>query len=106
MMSLMIETGAVEPSQQVRLEASGIDLKSLLVAWLYEILYQVEVEGWAFAGFRVSEMSDTNITGYGTGEQLDPERHGAKTEIKAPTYHMLEVGRQDGGWSAQVIFDL
>jgi SHS2 domain-containing protein len=29
-----------------------------------------------------------------------------KTEIKAVTYHLLDVVKDDHGWQAQVIFDI
>ena len=106
MMSLMIEAEGVEQRERVRIEAGEIDLEALLVAWLSEILFRVEAEGWAFGDFQVDEISDTSVSGSGIGERLDPEKHGVKMEIKAATYHMLEVGEKDGHWSAQVIFDV
>jgi SHS2 domain-containing protein len=106
MMSLMLELESVTPAESVPLEAAGSDLKSLLIAWLSEILFQVGSEGWAFAGFDVSEISETRILGSGKGERLDPERHGLKGEIKAATYHMLELDHRDEYWTAQVIFDV
>ncbi|MBW2625760.1 MAG: archease, partial [Deltaproteobacteria bacterium] len=37
---------------------------------------------------------------------FDAEIHTMKTEIKAVTYHQLEVVEDDQGWQAQVIFDI
>jgi len=37
---------------------------------------------------------------------LDLSRHTLKTEIKAVTYHGLEVKKTGQGWEAQVIFDI
>ncbi|GAI44052.1 unnamed protein product, partial [marine sediment metagenome] len=33
-------------------------------------------------------------------------RHHLKREIKAVTYHGLEVKEVDRGWEAQIIFDI
>lgn len=106
MVSLMMDPGSVDPAQSVSIEASAMDLKALLVGWLSEILFEVEAGGWAFNAFSVSEISETRVVGAGRGEPLDPQKHGVKEEIKAATYHMLEIDRQDGGWAAQVIFDV
>lgn len=106
MMSIMLDLQAVRPERRVKVEARGGDHQSLLVAWLSEILYQVESEGWAFGAFRVSRLTGTEIEGWGEGEPLDPDRHAVGMEIKAPTYHMLELEEEDGRWTAQVIFDV
>lgn len=106
MMSLMLDPARVEPRQFASLSARGLDGKALLVAWLSEILYKVEAEGWAFASFEVREIDEVAVAGRGMGEPLDPARHAAALEIKAPTYHMLELGESGGVWTAQVIFDV
>jgi hypothetical protein len=38
------------------------------------------------------------------GERFDPQRHGPKQEIKAVTYHMLQVNADEP--SVTVIFDV
>lgn len=106
MMSLMLDPGAVRLKRRVRLAASGEDHASLLVSWLSEILFRVEVEGFAFGAFEASELTDLTVGGWGMGEPLDPARHALGMEIKAPTYHMIEFKEQEGRWTAQVIFDV
>jgi protein archease len=106
MMSLMIDPGSVRPAGRLDLRAEGRDRESLLVSWLAEIIYQVEVGGWVFHEFGVSALSELHLEGWGLGEPLDPARHAVELEIKAPTYHMLEVKEAGGRWTAQVIFDV
>ena len=106
MMSLMLDIGAVRPQGRVELSASGVDRESLLVSWLSEILYRVEAEGYAFGAFEVREVSGLTAEGTGLGEPLDAARHALELEIKAPTYHMLELEESNGRWTAQVIFDV
>ncbi len=106
MMSLMLDPARVRPLRRESLAARGRDRRSLLVAWLAEILYKVEAEGWAFAYFEVGEVGEVAVEGWGAGEPLDPARHAVEREIKAPTYHMLELGESGGTWTAQVIFDV
>lgn len=106
MVSLMLDLEKISPQRRVKLAAQGREPRSLLVSWLSEILYQVETEGWALRSFEVSEVDDTAVKGWGTGEPLDPGRHATGLEIKAPTYHMLELKEERGRWTAQVIFDV
>ena len=37
---------------------------------------------------------------------FNPERHEIINEIKAVTYHQIEVAEKGDHWEAQVIFDL
>ena len=34
------------------------------------------------------------------------DRHELKREIKAATYHMLQISKDDGSYKAQIIFDI
>lgn len=106
MMSLMLDLGSVRVVGRKELEAKGRERESLLVAWLSEILFLVETEGWVFGEFEIAEISDTLARGWALGEPLDQRRHRLELEIKAPTYHMLELKEEDSLWTAQVIFDV
>lgn len=106
MMSLMVDLSTVEPAERVRLEAVGRDRVSLLVSWLAEILFKVETEWRLFRDFQISELTESKVAGWGWGEALDPGRHELELEIKAPTYHMLELEESQGRWTARVIFDV
>jgi SHS2 domain-containing protein len=106
MMALVLEPETIRPSQSVELRAKGNDNASLLVSWLAEILFQMETAGLAFGKFKVYEIRDLEVKGQGLGEPLDLTRHKIGMEIKAPTYHMLELKEEAGRWVAQVIFDV
>lgn len=106
MMSLMLDLASVRKSVRVGLEAEARDRESLLVAWLAQILFVVETEGVVFGAFEIGELEDTRAKGWGLGEALDPARHRLELEIKAPTYHMLELKEEADLWTAQVIFDV
>lgn len=106
MMSLIIDPAAVEARDEVPIMARASDPKALLVTWLSEILFLVDVDGWAFGDFRVEEISDGLVRGLGIGEPLEESKHGLHGEVKAPTYHMLDLAEEDGLWKARVIFDV
>jgi SHS2 domain-containing protein len=106
MMSLMVDLSTVEPAERVELEAAGRDRASLLISWLAEILFRVETEWRLFRDFHIGELTENRVAGWGMGETLDPERHRLELEVKAPTYHMLELEESQGRWTARVIFDV
>jgi SHS2 domain-containing protein len=65
----------------------------------------LDTEGLIFGRFQVN-LKDLALEATAWGEVFDPEIHTMKTEIKAVTYHLLEVVEADQCWKAQVIFDI
>lgn len=106
MIALMVEPGTARPAKAVSIEARGGDLPSLLVAWLNELLYRCDVEGWAPADVRVLEVGGGRVLGELLGESADPARHRFKGVVKAATYHLLECRRDGDRWRARVVFDV
>ena len=94
----------VQLKRKVMVEAATVD--ELLVAWLSELLYLYEVEGLLFCDFAPTEIDGKSIKGVAMGEGFQEDRHDIKTSIKAVTYHQVEITEKDGGWQAQVIFDI
>ncbi|MBE9535011.1 MAG: archease, partial [Proteobacteria bacterium] len=89
--------------RQFRLQED--DIETLLVSWLQELLYLLDTEDLLFGRFQVN-LKDLALEATAWGEIFDPEIHTMKTEIKAVTYHQLEVVEDAQGWQAQVIFDI
>ena len=81
------------------------EIETLLVSWLQELLYTLDTEGLLFGRFKVN-LQDFTLKAKAWGEPLDPEIHPMKTEIKAVTYHQLEVVEDQRGWQARVILDI
>ena len=81
------------------------DIETLLVSWLQELLYLLDTEDLVFGRFQV-KLHDFSLEAAAWGDVFDPNIHAMKTEIKAVTYHQLEVTKGDQGWQAQVIFDI
>jgi len=81
------------------------DVETLLVSWLQELLYLLDTEDLVFGRFQV-KLHDFSLEAVAWGDVFNPDIHAIKTEIKAVTYHQLEVAEGDQGWEAQVIFDI
>ena len=93
--------------KEQRLEVLGHDLKALLFNWLNEVLYVSTTSGMLFSKFRV-DIDDRTMTLKATcwGEKLDQKKHDMRGEVKAVTYHRMEVRKEGEYWRAQVIFDV
>lgn len=106
MFSLIVDPVAIENRVWLERRTDADDREGLLVAWLNSLLAMMSGEGFVPKAFVVDEVSDTYLRATVHGEPVDPERHRFRMDVKAATYHMLEVKQVVGGWTARVIFDV
>ena len=90
--------------RRVTIGAESLD--RLMVDWLSELLYLHDVENLLFKGFNVDSVGEGGLKAAVKGEPFQEGVHVIKTEVKAVTYHQIEVRQENGGWRAQVILDL
>ena len=102
---LITSVDAVTPRIERRFQLREEEIDTLLVSWLQELLYLLDTEGLIFGSFRV-KLQGSQLEATAWGEPFDPGVHPMKTEIKAVTYHQLEVIERGEGWQARVIVDL
>ena len=84
----------------------GTDREDLLVRWLGELLFLCQGRGYLFKEFSILHLDSNSLRAFARGEIFDPSRHRFKTEIKAVTYHRVEVGQKGKGWEGKVVFDI
>jgi SHS2 domain-containing protein len=85
-----------------RVELEAQDYESLLVAWLQELLYYTETDGWVFDEGRIEALEP---------ERLRAEVSGAPAErlgkvIKAVTYSDLHLRQTADGYETTIVFDV
>jgi SHS2 domain-containing protein len=90
------------PRHERRLQLTGVDWESLLVAWLNELLFLQEHEGLAYDEIRIVAVDR---------EVLQAELGGGRViawtrDIKAVTFHNLHVEEGPAGWRATIVFDV
>jgi len=105
----MVDIGAVKGRVENVFTVEGRDLEGLLYNWLETVLVKVTSEGLVFSDFRVEIKGvegGYRLRGVGVGEPLDPVRHKSKTEVKAVTYHMMEVKAEGGMVTVRFLLDL
>jgi len=88
------------------LEVSGEDWSDLMVNWLREILYLWNGKERLVKSVNITALSANKLSAKVVFDPYDPDRHTVKTEIKAVTYHQIQVKRTPSGWSARIIFDI
>ena len=88
------------------LNKQGNNLEEILVAWLSELLYLFSTEGLIMERADIEKLDSNSIQAEVMGIMFSPDYYRIKTEVKAVTYHELEVKETDRGYEAQVIFDV
>jgi SHS2 domain-containing protein len=83
------------------------DPSEVVVAWLQELLYRFETDRLVPMRIDVDEATGEGVRARVAFGRFDPDRHGTRLEIKAVTYHGLEVGEaRDGSWRARFVLDV
>jgi len=80
---------------------ADVDKESLLVAFLSELIYYLELEQIGFDQFDL-DLSERSIVAMMEGSQVS----GLKKNIKAVTYHNLEILSTAEGFEVEIVFDV
>ena len=106
MFSLMTDVAKVEKKKRREVEVRSEDAEGLLVEWLNELIFVFETELAVFKDFEIRDWDEKSyLKASAYGEDIDLKRHEFELQIKACTYHMLEISKNDL-WKCQVIFDV
>jgi SHS2 domain-containing protein len=106
MFDIITENSEIESTGQYNIQLQADDPEQLLVDWLSELLYLHSAKNLVFGFFKVTlEDYNKKLSATVFGEKIDFSKHKISTEIKAVTYHMLEV-RKKKPFHAQVLFDI
>jgi SHS2 domain-containing protein len=104
---VMAETKTVQPRNKVEIELKCDDLEELLFNWLAELIYLKDLKATLFSRYKIKiEKPDGyKLHAFMWGESIDVKKHKVKIDVKAVTYHLLEVKKMDDKWTAKVILD-
>jgi SHS2 domain-containing protein len=103
---IITDLGRVREDTEKTIRVENSNLEDLMVNWLGELLYLHDVDGLLFKSFSIDELLGGRLKARAKGEAFQEERHVIKTEIKAVTYHQLQVKEERGRWMARIIFDV
>jgi SHS2 domain-containing protein len=96
---------AVAPRDEFRFALPPGPHDEMLHDWLDELLFAFHAQRIVCARFAV-ELDAAGLRAVAWGEPIDTARHQLDCEIKAITYHGLQVVRQGDDWLAEVIVDI
>ncbi len=106
MFDIITDNSEIESVGEYEIQLKADDLEQLLVDWLGELLFLNAAKNLVFNFFNVIlDDKKFRLTAHVFGEKFDISKHKIGVEIKAVTYHILEV-RNKRPYHVQVLFDI
>ncbi len=110
MFDIICDASQVKPEITEEVKVESEDLQALLFDFLSELLYLQDTKRLLFSEFEVkiqkpkSEKEKYKLTAKARGQEMDGVE--MRNQVKAITYHLMEIKEERGIWSMQVILDL
>ena len=106
----MCNLKSISHKQVDHVEADGADEVELLYDWLETLLLKFELEGKVYSKFQVdltkAGSGALHINAKAYGEKYNRQVHDSKVEVKAVTYHRMEVAREGNSVIVRFLLDL
>lgn len=103
---LVTDMSTVKGGNKKKIFVTGSDWPDLMVNWLRELLYLWAGSELLVKSVKIQKITASEINAILCCEDYDPGRHVIKNEIKAVTYHQIQVAPYPRGWEARIIFDV
>ena len=105
----MTDLTVIEPKEKRPVKLETEDLESLLFEWINHFLYLFDVERLLFSRFDIKirkVKKGYELMGDCWGEEFNAEKHPAKTEVKAPTYSLMEIIQEPSKVTLRFVVDI
>ncbi len=106
---LIVKLDRIEEKDRKSISLTAPDRESLMVQWLNEILFLFERHKFLVRRIVFNHFDPKTIAATLWGQTYEPTKHGYVSEIKAVTYHQLQVGEghsPEPHFYAKVFLDL
>lgn len=109
MFNIISNTDNIKPTKKIRFTVESEDKVSLLYDFLEEILFYHEVEFMLFSKFtlKINKIDERYILdALIKGEDINWNVHERGSEVKAITFHQMEVNENKNYYEVKAILDL
>lgn len=103
--NIISDTSNIDAVNEISFKVRSEDEISLLYDYLEELLFYHEIEFMLFSEFHVEIDDNLQLRATIKGEPINWDKHERKTEIKAITFHKMDVKKTDK-FELQAIVDL
>lgn len=106
MFDIIADLEGLKQSVSIDVNLKAPSKEELLVSWLDELLYNFYTKGIIFFDFDITRITDDTLTAKACGRHLGENKNRLKREIKAATFHDLNIADTPGGLSVDIVFDV
>jgi SHS2 domain-containing protein len=107
---VMTDTNKVDPHLEEIVEIKEDDMKALLYSWIEELLLKFDIDRMIYSKFHVEQINTVNgkytLKARIWGESFNERKHPPRTEVKAITYHMMEISKRCNKIEIRFILDI
>lgn len=97
----------VELLHENKFELLGDDVNELLFGFISELIYLKDVERTFYCEFKIAISNDNkSLSAIVKGDRINYDKHIIKTDVKAVTYHNLNITFDKTYFKTRMILDL
>jgi len=109
-MAVMVkDVKSIKPKIKKEINLENESAEQLLFAFLDELIFLKDSEQLLFSKFdiKVTEVNGKFVlSGFISGEKINPDIHETLVDIKAVTMHHFSLKKTESGWRATVVLDI
>jgi SHS2 domain-containing protein len=105
---VMADTKTIKHKHKEEIKLTGKNPDELLFDWLAELIYLKDSKYMLFNKFdiEIKKKNGYSLEAEVWGEPVDQQKHKVRVDVKAVTYHQLEVKKKKDKWMAKVVLDI
>ena len=107
---VMTDTDKVDPYLEEIVEIEEDDMKALLYSWIEDLLLKFDIDRMIYSKFHVEQINTVNgkytLKARIWGESFNERKHPSRTEVKAITYHMMEISKRCNKIEIRFLLDI
>lgn len=106
LMAQIADPGADPPVERVEVTLEGDDPGDLLVHWLNSVLLESDLRHVVWTTVQVHRLTPRRIEATLMGPRLDPQRHTLFREVKAVSFHGMQLRLDPGDCRCRLVLDI
>ena len=106
MFDIIADLEGLKESVSINVSLKAPSKEELLVSWLDELLYSFYTKSIIFFKFDIDSINKEELVAKAHGRHVGENRNRLKSEIKAATYHDLNIKDEQDGLSVEIVFDV
>lgn len=106
MFDILADLEGIKTSISIDISLKEPSKEELLVSWMDELLYNFYSKNIIFSVFGIDKIRDTELSAKAIGQHVGNNRNRLKKEIKAITYHDLNIKENPSGLTVEIVLDV